>query len=471
MRYKAVISIIVAIIVASIIPTIDIHAGNVTWNYSNDVLVSNANEDKQQRESHIAVSPTNNNYLVVALMDNTPDPNTSDRDYISKWRAYNSTDGGNTWTNRGFLSLPSGMDRSNDPVVASTADGNFFIACIAGNITSTPYVLYWRSSGSGATWSNYNIIKHTGTSADVDKPWIAADVKDTNSPYKNNVYACWREEVGRSNWIKFKRIYPTMMSEDKTIDSPPTNQNDTTPLRNFCHIAVGKNGIIYVVWARFDNVLNSTDYIMMSRSFDGGVSWSSPQQIASFTYVSSVSSYDILVQIFVNPQIAIDNDWNLHLVYVTKTSAGDTEIRYRKITNCTSTQSCNLQPLVNISNNSRDQWEPAITVSRSNIVHVTALDKRDAANNNSWWRLYHYHCHLSTSACTSSSDWYYVRVTNEGTYVYSSGKHINFIGHYHGIASSIASTNAREAYTIWTDSTITTKTIIYSMIDYHRVTE
>ncbi len=385
MRNKTVISIMIAaVMVVSIVPTtIDISAGDVTWDSYNDILISNANEDKQQRESHIAVSPTNNNHLVVALMDNTPDPNPSDDDYISRCRAYNSTNAGDTWTDRGFLPLPSGMDRSYDPVVASTDDGNFFIACIAGNSTSTPYLLYWRSSDSGATWSNYNIIKYT-TSAHVDKPWIAADVKDTssNNPYKNNVYTCWREEVGRSNWIKFKRIYPTMMSEDKTIDSPPTNQDNPTPLRNFCHIAVGKNGIIYVVWARYDNVSNSTGYIMMSRSFDGGNNWTTPQQIASFTYVSSVLSYDIPVQIFVNPQIAVDNDWNLHLVYVTKTSAGDTEIRYRKITNCTSsTQSCNPQSLVNISNNSKDQLEPAVVVSKkSNTVHVTALIEGGSVN-------------------------------------------------------------------------------------------
>ncbi len=49
MRYKAVISIIVvAMMVASIIPTAGIYAGNVTWDYSNDVLISNANEDKQE---------------------------------------------------------------------------------------------------------------------------------------------------------------------------------------------------------------------------------------------------------------------------------------------------------------------------------------------------------------------------------------------------------------------------------------
>lgn len=101
-----------------------VYAVNVTWDFSNDVLIGTVNEGNQQRESHITVSVSNNNYLVTALMDNTTTTN-------FRCRAYNSTDAGNTWTDRGFLSIPGDTNYSNDPVVASTADGKFFIACFA----------------------------------------------------------------------------------------------------------------------------------------------------------------------------------------------------------------------------------------------------------------------------------------------------------------------------------------------------
>lgn len=103
--------------------------------------------------------------------------------------------------------------------------------------------------------------------------------------------------------------------------------------------------------------------------------------------------------------------------------------------------------------------------SRSNIVHVTVLDKRDSSDNK-WWRLYHHHYHLSSSSCTSSSDWYYTKVTNEGTYVYHSNvgnDYESFIDHYHGIATSRVSTNAREAYTTWTDSRLYNNNQDYNM--------
>jgi len=46
---------------------------------------------------------------------------------------------------------------------------------------------------------------------EVDKPWIAADVNDTTSRYRDNVYACWTEikypnTVAEEYSIKFRKI-------------------------------------------------------------------------------------------------------------------------------------------------------------------------------------------------------------------------------------------------------------------------
>lgn len=44
--------VVIALIIMMAVIVTSIHAANVTWDF-NDVLVSYANEDKQQRESHI----------------------------------------------------------------------------------------------------------------------------------------------------------------------------------------------------------------------------------------------------------------------------------------------------------------------------------------------------------------------------------------------------------------------------------
>ncbi len=405
---------ITTMVIAIVMNTMNVYAGTPIW--ITDVLVSNANIERQQAESHIIASVSNNNNLVVALMDNSQDPDPNDTTYIYKCRAYNSTDGGNTWTDRGFLPLPSGTVRSNDPVVTSTSDGKFFIACFAGTSTRNTHIVYWVSTDNGATWSGPNTIRNVSSDSTltVDKPWIAADVNDTTSRYRDNVYACWTEikypnTVAEESSIKFRKIWPST-STIKDI-AAPSNPSWV----GWCNIAVGKSGIIYVTWMRAlynDTTSTYTYNVMMKRSFDGGETWSTARSIATFNYVTHITGDRASLKISNSPHIAVDNNGDLHLVYVTKTSAGDTEIMYRKITNCTSTQSCELQPVVNLSNNSKDQWEPAIVVSKkSNTVHVTALDRRDDSNN-IYWHTYHYHCHLSTSTCTSSSDWSINRVSD-----------------------------------------------------------
>ncbi len=207
----------------------------------------------------------------------------------------------------------------------------------------------------------------------------------------------------------------------------------------------------------YNSTTNTYTYnVMMKRSFDGGETWSTAQSIATFNHVTHIrgDGNNVNLKISNSPHIAVDNNWNLHLVYVTRTSTGDTEIMYRKITNCTSsTQSCNPEPVVNLSNNSKDQWEPAIVVSKkSNTVHITALDRRDDSNN-IYWNTYHYHCHLSTSTCTSSSDWSINRVSDYPSVNLPDVRPNNFIGHYHGItASYIVDSSAREAHTTFTDT-------------------
>jgi hypothetical protein len=82
----------------------------------------------------------------------------------------------------------------------------------------------------------------------------------------------------------------------------------------------------------------------------------------------------------------------------------------------------------------------------TNTIHVTALDRRNSSENIDW-QMWHYHCHLASSSCTSSANWSAASVSP----VFSSNFDQDFfIGHYHGITSSAT----REAHTSWTDTRI-----------------
>ncbi len=76
LTYIAITSMVTAILTNAV----NVYAGTPTW--ITDILVSNANIERQQAESHIIASVRNNNHLVVALMNNSQDPDPNDTTYI-----------------------------------------------------------------------------------------------------------------------------------------------------------------------------------------------------------------------------------------------------------------------------------------------------------------------------------------------------------------------------------------------------
>ncbi|MGI0013236.1 MAG: hypothetical protein ACREBU_07325, partial [Nitrososphaera sp.] len=262
-------------------------AGTATWASFNDVLVSTAGESNKQIEGHLAVRDTNDNHLAAGLMDNGPGGGASDP---FRCRAYSSSDGGQSWSDRNFLPLNADTPVSNDPVVTSDASGNFFIVCLATD-TNIPHqvsdISYWFSSNGGISWSGPNTVVHdTGTQVFNDKPWIAADTKDSGSPYEGNVYVCWTEfdrtPTPDTNKIFFKKIWPSSGTIRWIATGNTGTADPGTGEVQFCQVAVGQSGIIYVTYQRLSS--DTSARIQLKRSFDGGNTFESPAQlIKTFT--------------------------------------------------------------------------------------------------------------------------------------------------------------------------------------------
>ncbi|MCS6767857.1 MAG: hypothetical protein RMJ59_01880 [Candidatus Nitrosocaldus sp.] len=100
--------------------------------------------------------------------------------------------------------------------------------------------------------------------------------------------------------------------------------------------------------------------------------------------------------------------------YAPTASPPNTNIMYKKITNCTTQgQNCSTSPsdvnaavnIVNEGTANKDQFLPSITFSsRTSTLVVTAFDRRDSTDN-TLWRPRSYHCHLDVNTCESSSHW------------------------------------------------------------------
>ncbi len=437
--------------------------GNTSsWDLASDVIVSSGNEASQQRESHLDVNEENNNQVVAALMDNNSG--------LNRCRAYSSSNGAQTWSDRGFLPLSSGTDSSADPVVSSDSSGTLFIACIARDVpdNSPSDILYYVSTNGGSSWSGPNTVVTSTSPIFHDKPWMAADTLDLSSPYRDNVYVCWTkydDPVGTQKRM-FRKIWPSAGSIKQVATGNSGTEHPGTGEVHFCQVTVGESGIIYVTWQRLSSPTNAK--IQLKRSFDGGNSFEMFTQTAiTFTRLPYASGNNCptleqnlwgclpgeLGTGIETPAIhatAIDSiNWRVHLAYMTYDFSTFSDIRYTQGTSCTTSGvACTWatsQKIVKDGNISADQFSPGITISsKSDTIHVIALDRRNGVNNVEW-QPFHYHCHLASASCTSQANW---QVTNISNQLSSNFDGDAFIGHYHGITSS----DSREADSTWTDT-------------------
>ncbi len=444
--------------------------GDAPWDFPNDVLVSSVNSTLTQVEPHLSDGgDANGNSTLAAAITDYASPSVVSGIRQPECRVYSSSDAGATWTDRGFLGIPSNTNLSGDPVVSTDSSGTLFIACLARHITDNmpSDIVYWRSTDRGVTWGSLIVIVSNTTGIMNDKPWIASDIKDPTSAFRNNVYACWIY-LGSPQNILFRKIEPSS-DPNRPILTLASGTGAANALINLCSLSVGKSGIIYATWARLINA--TAGIVQMKRSFDGGKSFeTTAQNVTTFVRLSqtvgtscsfpwgclkgtSTSGFRVTPL----PSSAVDYNWDLHITYMSNGTsvsppsfATRADVMYVKATGCTTTSSCTFSSPISVVNDgglARDQWEPMISVSlKSNTIHITALDRRNDASNTQW-ELWAYDCNLSIFACTSPSDWAVQRVSSAK----SDNLGTDFIGDYHGIASnSIA--RVREAFTVWTDT-------------------
>jgi hypothetical protein len=331
-------------------------------------------------ETPVAVNPKNPQDLLAVA---------NDSNCANALGVYSSVDGGSTWQRSCMASTGVGA-ASVDPNVGYDLRGNLYV----GGIAKVGIVIQ-ASKDNGKSWSpSYKVVGPLlGYLA--DKPWLQVDTS-ANSPYANSLYVSVAQfssayhgfsaisvshsTDGGQNW-KTTLVDPGQMS-------PNVDQ--------MTDMTIGADGTIYLTWLRCTmdgpsgTCAGTPATFELSKSRDGGNTWSAPQAIFTTNLAPAVSGnfcgYGCLPNTKEDiddiPVIAIDNSkgphkGDLYVAYYTWTGI------YMQVFVANSDDGGTTWSQVPVApaSDTHDQFFPWVNVSKSGIVGVSWLDRRnDPAN-------------------------------------------------------------------------------------------
>jgi hypothetical protein len=225
-------------------------------------------------ETPIAANPANSAQLLTGANDyNCP----------SLQGFYTSGDAGQTWSHT-CLGLLPGAFGEGDPVVGYDLNGTAYAGGIDASFTEWDIALE-KSTDNGTTWSAP--VKAVGplfAGGVTDKPWLTVDT-NSGSPYANSLYVSVTQFDPSSN-----SAISLSYSRDggNTWSMSVVDPEQFYPwVDQFSDVAVAPDGTVYVSWMRClangstGDCGGTTASLLISKSTDGGATWSAPSTVAS----------------------------------------------------------------------------------------------------------------------------------------------------------------------------------------------
>jgi hypothetical protein len=322
-----------------------------------DWVNTRLNEDtttELQNEQQIVVNPTNPENLVAVW-----------RDFRLGYRQVGygySFDGGLTWTNPGLFVDPH-YPRDSDPALTVNAEGDYFAMLLAytGSTNEPDGMLLYRSTDGGQSWEDRGFAVNATPGVFEDKEFVACD--RTASPRHGRLYVVW-DRFSETNiycvasgnegdsWTSPRRVsddagnqFPTpavgpdgtlyvawtyffdpSIRIDHSTDGGLTFGSDlvVTPVDDPQPTLLGGisapahpamdidvtgdlfNGRIYIAY--IDRVGSSDFDIYVRHSDDGGASWSSRTRINDDTFDNGRDQF--------HPWLTVDNSGTVTAVWL-----------------------------------------------------------------------------------------------------------------------------------------------------------
>ena len=319
----------------------------------------------------MVVNPQNPSQMVIAAFDGA----------CGSSQGFYSTDNGGLWWKH---SCTYSNDAVGEPVVGYDLNGVVY----GGGLDGDTAVTLRYSTDNGIHWSPYKVVDGYGWGE--FEPQLLLDA-NSSSPYKNSIYLTTLQGPVSGGAL---RIFVSQ-SRDSGVHwaGVPLDPWQHPDYDLFPRLSVGANGTVYATWMRCKPIqvggfcTKNGVPIYLSRSQDGGVTWTSPSIV---TKVNLVGPDDCLYACLPNtsPIVPVHNDPNsvaidsgnntkLHVVFYNWTGR---QMQVEVITSADGGET--FGPPVRVSNsNVGDQFAPWITASQDGKLVVSWLDRRSDPGN------------------------------------------------------------------------------------------
>jgi hypothetical protein len=297
---------------------------------------------------------------------------------------YTSASGGSTWARSCAALVAGGNGGGGDPIVGYDLKSDAFRGSITFLSTGLWAIGLSKSTNNGATWGTPVLaVPSLLPSGESDKPWLQVDTSPTSR---------W------PNWLSISNEISVSHSTDGNTTWTTTTVIPTAhfpTINQFSDLAISKDGTVYVSWMRCSatgasgNCGGTVAHMMLSKSNDGGNTWSTPVVVHKVTltpangccYYGAIPNTSERVSDI--PVIASDNSTgpnagNLYIADYTY-AHGYMKVQVTKSTDGGAhwSKAIGVAP----ATDKHDQFFPWINVSNKGAVGVTWMDRRnDPAN-------------------------------------------------------------------------------------------
>jgi hypothetical protein len=336
-------------------------------------------------EDPIAVNPNNASQWITGG---------NDYNCASLQGFFATSDNGSTF-HRNCLGVLSTKIGVGDPTVGYDLSGNVYAGGIDANSSvTTGQIVISKSTDGGTTFpAPHSAVKSTFTGGLTDKDWMEIDT-NPSSPFAGSIYISLTDFNSTFTTTQITVSHST--DGGATFTTAKVGSTATAPAVNqFTDLAIGKDGTVYVAYINCPGTGVTGDCggtstkILVSKSTDGGVTWSSPVTAATVTLApdSCGAYYGCLPNTFERvsniPVIAVDNSagTSAGTVYIAFYNWTGTFLSVRVISSTNGGTTWSAQHPVAPTSDTHDQFFPWLNVSSGGIVGVTFLDRRNDPSN------------------------------------------------------------------------------------------